>query len=405
MTIKSSNVSAVTEIAEESLPVIPYGRQWLDEDDIAAVVKVLRGDWLTQGPVIAEFEKALAEFCGARYAVAVCNGTAALHLACIAVGVGPGDVGITSPITFVASANAIAYCGGIPAFADIDPGTVSLSPLALEEACLRLRPKVIIPVDFTGQPADLPAIHRIAQDFGATVIEDAAHSLGAGYHYQGHYYRAGSCQHADMAILSFHPVKHITTGEGGAILTNDEHQYKRLLELRTHGITRDAEQLTRNDGSWYHEQHQLGFNYRITDIQAALGLSQMQKLPDFIKRRRELVELYLELIADIKDVSMLTEVSGRTSSYHLLVAQIQGGAERRRQVFERLAAMGIRSQVHYIPVHTQPWYQQHFGYRPGDFPEAEKYYGGCLSLPLFPRMADSDVIRVVDALRIALAQS
>lgn len=405
MSIKSSSDAAVMGISEESLPVLPYGRQWLDEDDIASVAEVLRGDWLTQGPKIAEFEEALAEFCGARYAVAVSNGTAALHLACLVAGVAPGDTGITSPITFVASANAIAYCGGTPAFSDVDATTITMSVSALEEACERLRPKVIIPVDFSGQPADLPAIQKVAQHFGAIVIEDAAHSLGAGYEYKGHYYNAASCEHAEMAILSFHPVKHITTAEGGAILTNDERLYKALLELRSHGTTRDASRLTRNDGPWYHEQHELGFNYRITDMQCALGLSQMRKLRGFVSRRRELVELYRKLAADIEGVKLLTEVEGRTSSYHLMVAQVRGGAERRRRVFESLALQRIRSQVHYIPVHTQPWYRQNFGYKPGDFPEAEKYYAGCLSLPLFPRMADSDVTRVIDALKIALAES
>ncbi|HZS09413.1 MAG TPA: UDP-4-amino-4,6-dideoxy-N-acetyl-beta-L-altrosamine transaminase [Blastocatellia bacterium] len=385
-------------------PTLPYGRQWLDEEDLAAVVEVLRGDWMTQGPTVAAFEKALAEYCGARYAVAVSNGTAALHLSCLAADVGAGDVGITSPITFVASANCVAYCGGTPAFADVDAATVTLDPAALEAACERQGPKVIIPVDFSGLPADLPAIRRIAQKYGATVIEDAAHSLGATYDYEGREYRAASCAHADMAILSFHPVKHITTGEGGAILTNDPGLYQRLLDLRTHGITKDANRLTRHDGPWYHEQHQLGFNYRITDFQCALGISQLRRLDSFVRRRRELVELYRQQITDLSDrVTLLTDVPERRSSYHLLVARFKGGAAVRLRVFDYLAGANIRAQVHYIPVHTQPWYRKQFGYREGQFPRAEAYYAGCLSLPLFPAMSDGDVERVVATLRSALA--
>lgn len=397
-----ASVAAASGPAAETLPALPYGRQWIDEEDIAAVAEVLRGDWLTQGPTVAAFEAALASYCGTRYAVAVNSGTAALHLACLAAGVGPKDVGITSPITFVASANCVAYCGGTPAFADVDPATITLDPAALEVTCERLPPKVILPVDFTGQPADLPAIRGIAQRFGALVIEDAAHSLGALYTHEGQTYRAGCCAHTDMAILSFHPVKHITTGEGGAILTNDEHLYQQLMELRTHGMTREPTRLKRNDGPWYQEQQSLGFNYRITDIQCALGLSQMRKLSAFVERRRELVAQYRRLMSEMEAVRLLTEVPGRYSSYHLLVAQLQGGAARRRKVFESLLAQGIRAQVHYIPAHTQPWYQKQYGFKPGDFPEAERYYEGCLSLPLFPAMSDQDVERVANALRAAL---
>jgi perosamine synthetase len=383
---------------------LPYGRQWVDEEDIQAVVDVLRGDWLTQGPMIRAFEQALADFCGAHYAVAVTSGTAALHLACLAAGVGPGDVGLTSPISFAASANCVAYCGGTPAFVDVNPRTITMDPTALDRACRRQRPKVVIPVDFAGQPADLPAIYEIAHKQGALVIEDAAHSLGATYEYQGQPFRAGSCAHADMATLSFHPVKHITTGEGGAVLTNDAGFYQRLADLRTHGITKDPTRLTREEGPWYYEQHELGFNYRITDLQCALGLSQMKRLASFVARRRELVQRYAELLADRQeDVSLLTEIPGHRSSYHLLVAQIRRGPQRRRAVFDRLCAAGIRPQVHYFPVHLQPWYSKRFGYRAGDFPQAEAYYAGCMSLPLFPRMSDSDLERSVAALRSALA--
>ena len=382
---------------------LPYGRQWLDEEDFEAVVRVLRGDWLTQGPLVGAFEEALAEACGVRHAVAVSSGTAALHLACLAAGVGPGDFGITSPITFVASANCIAYCGGLPGFADIDPGTACLDSAALEAVCARRRPTVIIPVDFAGQPADLPAIQAVARRHGAVVIEDAAHALGASYEHEGRCHRAGACAHADLATLSFHPVKHITTGEGGAVLTNSPDLFAKLQRLRTHGITRDAAILTRHDGPWYHEQHDLGYNYRITDIQCALGLSQLRKLGQFVERRRALVGRYREALADLAgELTLLLEQPGQRSSYHLLVARIAGGAARRRRVFDAMAARGIRCQVHYIPVHLQPWYREHAGTREGEYPRAEAFYAGCLSLPLFPAMADRDVDRVAEALRAVL---
>jgi dTDP-4-amino-4,6-dideoxygalactose transaminase len=336
----------------------------------------------------------------------VTTATAALHLACLAAGLGPGDIGITSPITFVASANAIAYCGGVPAFADVDPATVTLDPEALKAAGRRRRPKLIVPVDFAGQPADLPAIHEIARRQGAIVIEDAAHALGASYTHVGREHRVGECAHAEMAIFSFHPVKHIATGEGGAITTNDPGLFKRLSELRNHGITKDVDRMTRNDGPWYYEQHDLGFNYRITDFQCALGLSQLRKLDAFVARRRQLVRSYRERLADLGgEVSLLTEIPGRHCSYHLLVARLRAGGERRLRVVERLHAAGVRVQVHYIPVHLQPWYRRRFDFREGDFPQAESYYSGCISLPLFPRMTEGDVDRVCGALRAALAKS
>jgi UDP-4-amino-4,6-dideoxy-N-acetyl-beta-L-altrosamine transaminase len=385
---------------------LPYSRHWLEEDDVAAVADVLRGDWLTQGPLVSAFEKALAEYCGARFALAVTSGTAALHLAALAAGVGPDAVGITSPITFVASANCIAYAGGRPAFADVEPGTVTLDPGSLAEACRRQPPRVIIPVDFAGQPADLPAVARVARSYGAVVIEDAAHALGASYIHERKEFRAGCCAHSNMAVLSFHPVKHLTTGEGGAVLTNDPVLDGRLRDLRSHGITRDPGRLTRDEGPWYYEQHGLGFNYRLTDIQCALGLSQLHKLPAFIARRRDLVRLYQQHLKDLADdLRLLLETGQRRSSYHLLVAQLRGTAQRRRAVVEYLHRRGIKVQVHYIPVHLQPWYRERFGFRPGQFPQAEAYYDHCLSLPLFPRMTDADVEGVCGSLRCALAES
>ncbi len=382
----------------DELRPMSYSRQWLDSSDIEAVVAVLKDDWLTQGPTVAAFEQALASKCGAKFAVVVSSGTAALHLSCLAAGVGPGDVGITSPITFVASANCVAYCGGIPSFADIDPATVTLDPIALRAACERRPPKVIIPVDFAGQCADLPAIAEIAREFGALVIEDAAHALGASYRHKGREFRAGGCVHSDLAVLSFHPVKHIATGEGGAVLTNDALLYRRLLELRSHGITKDATRLTCQDGPWYYEQHELGFNYRITDFQCALGLSQLAKLDVFVARRRELVETYRSLLSDQGDrLTLLTESGDSRSSYHLMVARLAGGAIERRRLYDCLHQQRIQAQVHYIPVHLQPWYRDHFGYAPGDFPRAEAYYQTCLSLPLAPMLTVSDLRRVSDA--------
>lgn len=397
------------------LKVLPYGRQSIDEDDIAAVTEALRGDWLTQGPTVARFEEALCQATGARYAVAVANGTAALHLACLAAGVRAGDVGIAPSITFLATANAVRYAGGTPRLIDVDPSTALLSTDALSRALDQCkasgqRVRVVLPVDMTGAPAPLAEVQRLARQAGALVISDAAHSLGASYDHEGGQTRAGSCTHSDMAILSFHPVKHIATGEGGAITTNDETLYRELLDLRTHGITRDPAKLRRNDGPWYYEQRVLGFNYRITDLQCALGLSQMRKLDRFVARRRELAGRYDRAFAELSSlVRPLRVPVGVHSSYHLYVLTlvpragevVASVAERRRGLFLALREAGIAAQVHYIPIHTQPDYVDH-GLAQGDFPGAEAYYAGCISLPLFPAMDDADVDRVVGAVRSGL---
>jgi UDP-4-amino-4,6-dideoxy-N-acetyl-beta-L-altrosamine transaminase len=376
-------------------PPLPYGRQWIDDDDIAAVVEQLKSDWLTQGPAVGAFEKALCEVTGAKYAVAVNSGTAALHLACLVAGVGPGDVGLTSDITFVASANAIRYAGGRPVLIDVDPSTALISLEQLEARALALRPKVLIPVDFSGAVADLPRIRAIADRVGAIVIEDAAHSLGATYTHEGTVYRAGCGVHAQLATLSFHPVKHITTGEGGAITTNDEKLYARLLELRTHGISKDPARMGKNDGPWYYEQVELGLNYRITDVQCALGTSQLKKLPRFVERRRELARRYDRAFAAMSDrVRPLAVRTGCSSSYHLYVVNV--AAERRKPLFLSLREQNIMPQVHYIPVHTQPDFVR-AGFSEGKFSGAEEYYAGCISLPLFPKMTDDDCDRVIAA--------
>lgn len=394
--------------------MLPYGRQWISDDDIAAVAEQLRSGWLTQGPTVGRFEAALAEYCGARHAVAVSSGTAALHVAALAAGVGPGKVGITSAITFVASANCIAYCGGIPRFADVSEADGLIDVDDLQCRCEALDnagspPAVIIPVDFAGQPANLPAVRRIADRFGAVVIEDAAHSLGATYALGSTTYRCGSCAHAEMAILSFHPVKHITTGEGGAVLTNDPVLYKRLAALRSHGISRESSDLIDQDGPWYYEQHDLGFNYRITDCQSALGLSQLGRVRAFVARRRELASLYDRAFSEPRFHGLIQPLAQRpatANSYHLYVVKLVPKADQpiealradRLKLFEYLIGKGIRPQVHYIPVPRQPFFRRVFGAHPGEYPGAMAFYAGCMSLPLFPSMADDDIRRVVSAI-------
>jgi perosamine synthetase len=389
---------------------LPYGRQSIDDTDVEAVVAALRGDWLTQGPTVGKFEDALRELTGARYCVAVANGTAALHLAALAAGVKPGDTGVTSTITFVASANCMRYAGGAPSFADVDPTTSLVDVASLEAKVSELTragraPKLLVPVDMTGAVADLPRVHAIAKRCGAVVVEDAAHSLGATYAHDGKTFRAASCTHADLAILSFHPVKHLTTAEGGAITTNDEGLYKELLDLRTHGITRDPQHLERNDGPWYYEQRTLGFNYRITDLQCALGITQAKKFPDFLARRRAIAARYDAAFAEAslaRHVMPLVVPTGVTSAYHLYVVRLRARdgesvtsvAERRKRLFLELRERQIFPQVHYIPVHSQPDFRR-AGLGDGAFPGADAYYASCISLPMFPSMTDADVDRVV----------
>ncbi len=367
---------------------IPYAKQSIDSADIEAVTQVLQSDWLTQGPKVAEFEAALSEATGAPYVVVVSNGTAALHLACLAAGLKPSDIGVTSAIGFVASANAIRYAGATPCLADINPETGLMTLETLQRAATR--PKVIIPVDLTGSVPDLPAIQKWATAVGATVIEDAAHALGATYQHEGCIYRAASCVHSDMAILSFHPAKQITTGEGGAICTRDAKLYECLLELRTHGITKNAAKLSTQEG-WWHEQQALGFNYRLTDIQCALGLSQIRKLDRFVQRRREIAALYDRAFPHMR----LRVPEGVKSAYHLYVIQVP----RRRCVYEELAKNNIGTQVHYIPIYKQPDFAR---FNLGELPGAEKYYANCLSLPMFPAMTDLDTNRVIETLQSIL---
>lgn len=370
--------------------MLPYGHQWVDEADIEAVVRVLRSDRITQGPTVEAFERKVAEYCGARYAVAMSSGTAALHAACLAAGIGPGDEAITTPITFVATANAVVYCGGTPVFADIREDTLTIDPEAIERR-ITPRTKAVLPVDFAGLPADMDAIVEIARRHGLIVIEDAAHALGA--RYKGR--RVGSL--ADMTVFSFHPVKPITTGEGGMVLTNDDTLYQRLVRLRHHGMVRHA--TPRQRGAWYYEIRELGHNFRLSDIQAALGLSQMNKLDGFIARRRQIARRYDEALADMP-LARPVEPEGYFSSFHLYTVQLALDrlSAGRDTVFDALRAEGIGVQVHYPPVHLHPYYRERFGHGPGGYPRAEAYFMRALTLPLFPAMTDRDVDDVVAAL-------
>ncbi len=385
--------------------MLPYGKQSLDEADIAAVVEVLRSDFLTQGPAIPRFEKAVADWCGARHGVAMANGTATLHCAAQAMGLGEGDWLWTSPITFVASANAGRYCGAGVDFVDVDPDTVCLCPERLEiklkaaEKDGRL-PKVVVPVHFAGQSCDMPRIHALSEKYGFKILEDAAHALGGSYEGE----RIGNCKWSDAVSHSFHPVKIITSGEGGMITTNNDELAWRIGTLRTHGITRDPERMTREaDGPWYYQQLELGYNYRMTDIQAALGASQMGKLEAFAARRRALADQYDEALAGLPVRPLARDLRG-VSGWHLYMVRLDLTAIRktRREVFEAMRAQGIGVNVHYIPVHLQPDYER-LGFKRGDFPEAERYYEEAITLPLFPAMTDEDVGRVKEALARALS--
>lgn len=381
---------------------IPYGRQSVDQSDIDAVIEVLQSDWLTQGPSVERFEDALKEHVGARHAIAVSSGTAALHIAAIAGGLGPGKTLWTSPNTFVASANCALYCGAGVDFVDIDPldGNMCAQRLAekLETAARQDNlPNVVVPVQFAGQACDMEAIGRLARKYGFRVIEDAAHAVG-GRDRAGR--RIGACDDSDMTAFSFHPVKIITTGEGGAVTTNDPELASRLRVARTHGITRDPALIDDElEGPWAYRQIEVGYNYRLTDLQAALGLSQIRRIEEFVDRRNALARRYDVLLADLP-LRPLPVHDGARSAYHLYVVRLDEAAagRSRRELFEALAAAGIRCQVHYIPVHLQPVYRR-LGFGPGDFPEAEAYYREALTLPLYPAMTDADQDRVVETLR------
>lgn len=368
---------------------IPYGRQCIEEDDIEAVVEVLRSDYVTTGPAVAEFEKTVAEYTGAKYAVAVSNGTAALHVACLAAGLKEGDEVITTPITFAASANCVLYCGAKPVFVDIEPDTYNIDPTKIEEK-LTPKTKAIIAVHFTGQPCKMDEIHEIAKKHNLLVIEDAAHALGADYKGK----KIGSI--SDMTTFSFHPVKHITTGEGGMITTNSKELYDKLILFRSHGITRDERFLEKNEGGWYYEQLDLGYNYRITDIQCALGISQMKKLDRFVERRREIAKRYHEAFADMKEIQIPKQETGCHNSWHLYVIQVL--EKDRKEVFDALRSKNIGVNVHYIPVYKHPYYQKN-GYKEVCCRNAEQYYADAISIPMYPLLSKEEQEYVIETIK------
>ncbi len=369
--------------------MIPYGRQIIEEDDIQAIVDVLKSDYLTTGPKVAEFEECVAGYVGARYAVAVSNGTAALHAACFAAGIKEGDEVITSPLTFAASANCVLYCGGKPVFADVDPRTYNIDPEDIKRK-ITDKTRAIIPVHLAGQPCDMDAIHKIAKEHHLIVIEDGAHALGS--EYKGR--KVGPL--SDMTTFSFHPVKPITTGEGGMVVTNNEEFYNRLCLFRSHGITRDSSLMTRNEGGWFYQQLELGYNYRITDIQCALGCSQMKKLERFLGRRRALAKRYDKAFCDTPNIILPYQLPETNSGYHLYIIQVVGCD--RRQVFEELRAKGIGVNVHYIPVYYHPYYREH-GYQDCRCPHAEQVYEHIISIPLHAGLTEEEqdyIIRTIN---------
>ena len=384
--------------------MIPYGRQDISESDIDAVVEVLRSDFLTQGPVVPRFENTIANYCGAEHAVASNNATSALHLACRALKLGPGDILWTTPITFVATANCALYCGAEVDFVDIDPKTFNLSIDALktklEGAAKQGRlPKIVIPVHLCGLPCDMKAIGALAKQYGFSVIEDASHAIGG--RYQGE--PIGNCRYSDITVFSFHPVKIITTGEGGVSVTNDDGLAQKMTLLCSHGITRDPSLMTHEpDGAWYYQQVELGYNYRMTDIQAALGLSQMSRLDEFVEWRHEIANRYDERFKDLP-VTPQYRLAHYYSGMHLYVIRVATDKVNKshKQIFTELREAGIGVNLHYIPVHTQPWYQA-MGFKQGDYPEAEKYYAQAISLPMFPGLTDQQFETVVNALRTCL---
>jgi perosamine synthetase len=372
--------------------MIPYGRQTIEEDDIQAVVDVLRSDYLTTGPKIAEFEKMVADYVGAKYAVAISNGTSALHAACFAAGIQPGDEVITTPLTFAASSNCVLYCGGTPVFADVDLKTYNIDPEDIRRK-ITDKTKAIIAVHLAGQPCDMDEIHKIAKEHDLLVIEDGAHALGSVYKGK----KVGTL--SDMTTFSFHPVKPITTGEGGMIVTDNEEFYQKMMLFRSHGITRDENLMTRNDGSWFYQQLDLGYNYRITDIQCALGCSQMRKLDRFLARRKEIVTRYNEAFADCENIIIPYQLPETESGWHLYIVQVKNCD--RRKVFEALREHGIAVNVHYIPVYLHPYYQEH-GYKDVHCRNAEEVYSHIISLPLYPTLTEEQQQYVIETLKYVI---
>ena len=374
---------------------IPYGRHDVNEADIQSVIDVLRSDFLTQGPAVPKFENAVANYCGARHGIAVNSATSALHIACLSLGVGHGDVVWTSPITFVASANCALYCGAQVDFVDVDSLTYNMSVAHLAEKLAQARtsgklPKVVIPVHLCGQPCEMAAIYALSQQYGFRIIEDASHAIGGRYKGEP----IGNCRYSDITVFSFHPVKIVTTAEGGMALTNDPELANHMARLRSHGITRDTVEMTHApDGPWYYQQIELGFNYRMPDLQAALGSSQMRRLDEFVTKRLAIARRYDELLSDLP-VLIPWQHADSYSSLHLYVIRLDLSAIIHREVFERLRMNGIGVNLHYIPVYRQPYYAR-MGFNPSDFPEAERYYAEAISLPIYPSLTEEQQLEVV----------
>jgi UDP-4-amino-4,6-dideoxy-N-acetyl-beta-L-altrosamine transaminase len=390
---------------------LPYGRQWISEEDIQAVITALRSDWLTCGPRVEEFEARFAAMAGARHAIAMNSATSALHVAMLVAGVGPGDRVLTTPNTFLASANCAAYVGATPDFADIDPVSYNLSPATLEEAW-GSGAKAVVAVDYAGQPCDMPSLYEIAHQRGAVVIEDACHAVGGGFEHGGKLWKLGGHPWADMTVFSFHPVKTMTTGEGGMLVTDSDAWAERARRLRAHGVERrnfqglgaEDDPALNERGPWYHEMQELGHNFRITDIQCALGISQLLRLDAFVERRRAIVARYNQAFAGVPWIvlpGVCAPADARHTSWHLYTLQIDFGAlgKTRTQAMGELRARGVNTQVLYIPVHLQPWYRSTYGYSHGKCPVAEDFYRHALSLPLYPAMSNAEVDRVVDAVQ------
>ncbi|MDO6568448.1 UDP-4-amino-4,6-dideoxy-N-acetyl-beta-L-altrosamine transaminase [Alteromonas sp. 1_MG-2023] len=384
--------------------MIPYGRQHLDDDDINAVLDTLKSDWLTQGPAIPRFEEALAQYCGASFGIAVNSATSALHIACLSLGVGEGDIVWTSPNSFVASSNCALYCGASIDFVDIDLETGNMSVSALKVKLKQAKidgavPKVLIPVHFAGQPCDMEQIHALSESYGFHIIEDASHAVGAKY--KDDYVGCG--KYADICVFSFHPVKIITTMEGGMAMTNNAELAEKMRMLRSHGVTNDPTMMTEEShGPWYYQQVDLGFNYRMTDVEAALGLSQLKKLPSFLEKRNTLAQQYDELFSAHDNIVPLSQRSDVYSSYHLYVVQVLGiDNNKHAQLVSQLRAKGVFAHVHYIPIHLQPYYKT-LGFSAGDFPNAERYYEQAITLPLFPDLTFQQIDYIVTTLHLCI---
>lgn len=383
--------------------MIPYGKQTISEADIAAVISVLKSDYLTQGAQVPAFESSLKNDTGAKHAIAVSNATAALHLACLALGLGKGDILWTSPITFVASANCGLYCDASVDFVDIDPKTLNMSVEKLAEKLAAAKisgslPKIVVPVHLCGEPCDMQKIHELSKKYGFKIIEDASHAIGA--HYQNG--KVGNCQYSDITVFSFHPVKIITTAEGGACLTNNDQLAHKIAQLRSHGITRKPSEMQgHSDGAWYYQQVALGFNYRMTELQAALGVSQMMRLDEFIAKRQQLAARYDKLLQNLPLITPYRNPENRSALHLYPIQVLPESGKTRKQIFDYLREHGIGVNVHYIPVHTQPYYREHFGFQAGAFPNAEHYYAGAISLPLYFSLTDDEQNQVVETLKQA----